>query len=78
MSLLPRFCSHLLICFALAVPLSAATAADATWKAGFAAAKITPAEPLMLAGYASRTIPARDVVDDLHRRAPQVRGTRRS
>lgn len=66
MSLPPRLCSRLLACFALVVSLSAATAADATWKAGFAAAKITPAEPLMLAGYASRTIPARDVVDDLH------------
>lgn len=44
-------------------------AAEATWKAGFAAAKITPTEPLMLAGYASRTIPASVVLDDLHAKA---------
>lgn len=66
MSLPPHLCSHLLVCFALVVPLFAAPAHDATWKAGFAAAKITPVEPLMLAGYASRTIPTREVADDLH------------
>lgn len=65
MSLPPRFCSFLLFCFAVVASLSAATV-EATWKAGFAAAKITPTEPLMLAGYANRTVPARDVVDDLH------------
>jgi hypothetical protein len=42
------------------------TAAETPWKAGFAAQKITPTEPLMLAGYASRTVPAKDVVDDLY------------
>lgn len=68
MRLSPRFRSGLLVCFTWVVALAAATAAtnETTWKAGFAAAKITPAEPLMLAGYASRTIPARDVADDLH------------
>jgi neutral ceramidase len=50
--------------FALLVNL--AVAADVPWKAGFAARSITPREPLMLAGYASRTVPARDVVDELH------------
>lgn len=44
-------------------------APEASWKIGFAAVKITPTEPLMLAGYASRTAPARDVVDDLHLKA---------
>lgn len=68
MSLSPRLCSRVLVCCAMLVAFSSAPAhgAEVPWKAGFAAAKITPAEPLMLAGYASRTIPARDVVDDLH------------
>ncbi|MBI5770422.1 MAG: hypothetical protein HZA93_21780 [Verrucomicrobia bacterium] len=46
-----------------------AAAEPSPWKAGFAARQITPSEPLMLAGYASRTVPARDVVDDLHVKA---------
>ncbi len=66
MSLPPRFCSLLLFAVAFVASLSAATSPAAPWKAGVAAAKITPAEPLMLAGYASRTIPTRDVIDDLH------------
>ena len=32
-----------------------AGAADASWKAGFAAVKITPTEALLLSGYSSRT-----------------------
>ncbi|MEQ1859020.1 MAG: neutral/alkaline non-lysosomal ceramidase N-terminal domain-containing protein [Chthoniobacteraceae bacterium] len=44
-------------------------AAAADWKAGFAAAKITPDEPLLLAGYASRDKPADGVLDDLHAKA---------
>lgn len=60
-----------LVCSLLLVVsvVSAALAADAPWKVGFAALKITPAEPLMLAGYASRTNPASDVLDDLHLKA---------
>ena len=66
MSLLPRLCSGLAVVCFLLLNIPGAQAAEAPWKAGFAAAKITPSEPLMLAGYASRTIPTRDVVDDLH------------
>lgn len=66
MRLLPRFHSRLAVVWFVMLNLAAAYAAEVSWKAGFAAAKITPVEPLMLAGYASRTIPARDVVDDLH------------
>jgi neutral ceramidase len=66
MSLPPRLRSCLIVVSALTLIASVVFAAEPPWKAGFAAAKITPAEPLMLAGYASRTIPARDVVDDLH------------
>jgi hypothetical protein len=49
--------------------VSAALAAEAPWKAGFAALKITPREPLMLAGYASRTTPATGVLDELYAKA---------
>lgn len=61
-----RLRSHLAIVCALVFNGVAAGGAEAPWKAGFASANITPGEPLMLAGYASRTMPARDVVDDLH------------
>lgn len=40
--------------------------AHADWRAGFSVASITPAEPLLLSGYASRTEPADGVLDDLH------------
>jgi hypothetical protein len=61
-----RFCLALLGPFLFA---GSVRAADAAWKAGFAAQKITPGEPLMLAGYAARTVPARGVTDDLHAKA---------
>ncbi len=41
----------------------------AGWKAGFAATTITPAEPLLLSGYASRTESSDAVLDDLHAKA---------
>lgn len=44
-------------------------ALDGDWKAGMASAIITPGEPLMLAGYASRAEPASVVLDDLHAKA---------
>lgn len=68
MSTPPRFRSRpfRVLVIAWILGLAPGGAAEAPWRAGFAAAKITPAEPLMLAGYASRTTPARDVVDDLH------------
>src|SRR3954462_5951073 len=69
MSLSPLLRSTLAVALAAMVAVSGGFAADATWKAGFAALKITPAEPLMLAGYASRTQPAGDVVDDLYVKA---------
>lgn len=57
----------LMVVILVASLLAAAPAPEAAgWQAGFASARITPAEPLMLAGYAGRTQPARDVDDDLH------------
>lgn len=69
MSLSPRRRSVLAFVVVVTLALSAGWAADPGWKAGFAKRKITPAEPLMLAGYASRTQPAREVVDELHIKA---------
>ena len=40
-------------------------AEEATWKAGIATAKITPEEPLWLAGYGSRDHPAEGTLHDL-------------
>ena len=55
------------LCLLLAV--CCVGAADPPWKAGFAAVKITPSEPLLLSGYASRTNAADGVLDDLHAKA---------
>jgi len=47
----------LLAVLVLVLP-SAAFATEPGWKAGFAAVKITPAQPMWMSGYASRTGPA--------------------
>jgi neutral ceramidase len=52
-----------LLVFAVVALVSPLTAAE--WKAGLAAAKITPDKPLMLAGYAARSTPFKNVEDDL-------------
>ena len=61
----------LLTVFLLVGRLFAAAPAPeaAGWKVGFASLKITPTEPLMLAGYSGRTQPAREVDDDVYRTA---------
>ena len=41
----------------------------APWQAGFATLKITPTKPVLLAGYASRTDPSREVAGDLYLKA---------
>jgi neutral ceramidase len=46
-----------------------ASAQEAGWKAGFAAEKITPAEPMWMSGYASRTAPAEGTETDLWAKA---------
>lgn len=51
----------LVACILLAVPASS-YAQDPTWKAGVARAEITPSERLWMAGYASRTHEADDVL----------------
>ncbi len=51
---------------ALAGPVSAQ---EAGWKAGFAAEKITPPEPMWMSGYAARTAPADGTETDLWAKA---------
>ena len=41
----------------------------ADWQAGFAAVKITPEGPAVMAGYASRNKPSEGVVADLNAKA---------
>jgi hypothetical protein len=49
---------------------SAAVAADdATWRVGLASVKITPQQPVFMAGYASRNKPYETVHDDLYAKA---------
>ncbi len=49
--------------------LASAAEAPVDWKAGVAAVKVTPNEPIWLAGYASRTKPSEGVLSDLHAKA---------
>ncbi|HYM98277.1 MAG TPA: hypothetical protein VET25_00935, partial [Aestuariivirgaceae bacterium] len=55
-------CSLLLLPFVLAGPLAAQ---EATWQVGLARVKITPEQPVFMAGYASRDRPFESVHDDL-------------
>lgn len=48
---------------------SKARAEDPSWKAGLAAVKITPDQPMWMAGYASRTKPSEGVISDLFAKA---------
>jgi Neutral/alkaline non-lysosomal ceramidase, N-terminal len=48
---------------------SSVIAADAEWKAGLARSKITPDQPVVMAGYAARTKPFEKVVSDLYVKA---------
>jgi hypothetical protein len=52
-----------------ALAVTAARAAEPDWKVGLARVKITPEQPVMLAGYASRTKPFEHVVTDLYAKA---------
>ena len=49
--------------------LPSASCADVEWRAGFARARITPTEPIVLGGYANRQEPYRRVIQDLHVKA---------
>lgn len=60
----------ILACCAAATDPANLIAAEATsWKAGVATVAITPAEPMWMAGYASRTKPSEGVLSELHAKA---------
>src|SRR4051794_40677661 len=46
-----------------------AAAAEAEWKVGLAQVKITPEQPVLMAGYSARTKPSEKVVADLYVKA---------
>src|SRR5437016_4001918 len=48
---------------------AAVCAQEAEWKIGLASAKITPPQPVFMAGYASRNKPYESVHDDLYAKA---------
>lgn len=51
--------------FGIFVTLQPLLGDDATWKVGVAAAKVTPEEPLWMAGYGARDQPAQGTLHDL-------------
>ena len=61
----------LLAALAFVVVTLTSPAADSTaeWKAGFAAVKITPEMPVMMAGYAGRIKPFQEVAQDIYAKA---------
>lgn len=66
-----RTLMHVFLLGALSLAVSAkpASAADPEWKVGIARMKITPEQPLYMAGYASRTKPFEKVTADLFAKA---------
>src|SRR5262249_37283012 len=59
----------LLTAFAFGLLAAPAPADDLDWKVGLAQVKITPEQPLFLAGYASRNRPFEKVATDLYTKA---------
>jgi len=51
------------------LPVNSLTADDAPWQAGSAAISITPAEPMWMAGYASRNKPSEGIASELFAKA---------
>jgi hypothetical protein len=60
---------RLAICLLIATFCFATRAQGQNWKVGIATVKITPEEPVRMAGYASRTKPFAGVNDDLYAKA---------
>jgi neutral ceramidase len=75
-----RNCLAVLIsCLGIATLSAADTVEKPVWKAGVAAVDVTPAEPMWMAGYASRTKPSAGITNRLSAKALAVeddRGTR--
>src|SRR5688500_9091805 len=60
---------HFALCVLLSTASASAAQGDEAWKVGIASVKITPDEPLQMAGYASRKKPFEKVNDDLYAKA---------
>ncbi len=76
---LPRLVPSLALLVSLAFALAATVHAADSWQAGLGRAKITPAEPLWMTGYAARTKPGTTAAQDLWVKALAVQdaaGTR--
>lgn len=66
-------CFLFLVCHALVITAAEPTKTEPVeWKAGVASAKITPAKPLRMAGYAGRKEPAEGTEQDLYAKALAV------
>lgn len=62
--------------FLAVLPLVSQAAADEEWKVGLAAARITPEEPVFLAGYASRNKPSEGIAGHLFAKALALQDAR--
>lgn len=60
---------HFVLFGLVALFCGVASGADSVWKAGVAKVKITPDEPIWMAGYASRDKPSKGVRQDLYAKA---------
>src|SRR5262245_36700219 len=58
---------QVILCLSISVCADAQT--EPQWKAGVAKVKITPTEPIWMAGYAARTKPSEGVQTDLYLKA---------
>src|SRR5437899_854933 len=61
-----RLFSLLLLSLGLLVGADSSRAQEADWKIGLARVKVTPPQPVFMAGYASRNKPYESVHDDLY------------
>ena len=65
-----RVAGMIAVALALVGPAApAASAGEPGWKVGLAQVKVTPSQPLLLSGYASRTKPFAGVTADLYVKA---------
>ncbi len=66
---LRSYCTAALLLLGLGVFLQSPVRAESSWKAGVAKVKITPTEPIWLAGYGSRDRPTGKVLQDIFTKA---------
>src|SRR5215831_12014734 len=65
-----RWLTFLLLVLIMGLACQAwALEAESGWRVGLAVAKITPEQPIRMAGYSDRTQPSQSVSSDLHAKA---------